>query len=257
MPSSDQNPRLATPAMALATGGLPSAPELTLQERIAAINRSQCEINASNLRDIERQKQLLAAQRTELDARWEALEARTRELSQLQATADETTQKWSAAQRAVAEAENRLASVAERERNLQQQVANQIEREIFPECLLAAPFQAWRAEVLRGAANTALLRASVHFLTAAFQAGDPEELCRALAQVGRQLYRSTSPQTIDEIARTLNGEANNRYSLRVAHAGEPTEKSWMSFSGIASVNAVHGWAVLGPDRLKRFAAEVS
>lgn len=257
MQSSDPKIRLS----ATTSSGAPAtATDLTIQERIAAINLSQAEINACNLRDLERQKQLLDAQRTELDARLEALENKTQELSQLKSKASESAENWAAAQQAIAEADKRLLAVAERERNLQQQMAKNLEREVFPECLLAAPFNQWRSETLTGGGpngDTGLLRASLHLLTAAFQAGDPEEMCRALAYVGRHLYRSASPEIIDDIARALNASANNRFSIRVAHAGEPTEKSWMSFSGIGSVNAVHGWAVLGPDRLKRYAAEVS
>lgn len=257
MQSSD--PKFRLPAAASA-GEPATATDLTLQERIAAINLRQAEINACNLRDIERQKQLFDTQRTELDARLEALQNQTQELSQLKARASESAEKWAAAQQAMAEADTRLSAVAERERNLQQQMARHLEREIFPECLLAAAFNQWRAETLAGGGpngNTGLLRASLHLLTAAFQAGDPEELCRALAYVGRYLYRGTPPEIIEEIARALNASSNNRFSIRVAHVGEPTEKAWMSFSGTASINAVHGWAVLGPDRLKRYAAEVS
>lgn len=257
MQNSDQRIRL--PA-ATSAGEPASAPDLAIQERIAAINLSQAEINACNLRDLERQKQLLDAQRIELDARMEALNLQTREISQIKATASDSAEKLAAAQQAMAAVESRLVSVAERERNLQQQLVKNLEREIFPECLLAAAFTPWRSEVLAGGganASAGLLKAALHLLTAAFQAGDSEELCRALSYVGRYLYRGTPPETIDEIARSLNATANSRYSLRVAHAGEPTEKSWMSFAGIASVNAVHGWAVLGPDRLKRHAAEVS
>jgi hypothetical protein len=237
-----------------------AAQELTLQERLAAINLSHAEINSCNLRDLQRQQRLLDAQRTELDTRFQALEHQSQEIARIKATAQESAEKSAAADQAMAEAERRLTVVAERERKLQQQLAANLEREIFPECLLTAPFHQWRSEVLSGGGShphAGLLRASLHLLTAAFQAADPEELCRALSYVGRYLYRVTAPNLIDEIARALNAAANNRYSLRVAHLGEPTEKSWMSFSGVASVNAIHGWAVLGPDRLKRYAAEVS
>ena len=241
----------------------PPAFEFTILEQIAAINRSQAEINAGNLRDHERQRELLDAQRREIDARLAELRQQRQNLDELMTTAGETAKKWAAAQQALAEADIRLAAAAERERNLEQHLSESLEREIFPKCLCAQPFNQWRAEVLAGAgasegsnANLASLRASLHLLSAAFQSGDPEEICRALSYLGRSLYRQTAPEMIDEIARSLNATANNRYAVRVPHAGEPTEKSWMSFSGIASVSVVHNWAVLGPDRLKRYAAEV-
>ena len=243
---------------------LGAQPDLAVQQQLAEINLRQAEINAINLRDVERQTRLLETQRTEIEPRLQTLDEQSQELSQQLAKVAEAEEKWQAAQEQIADADRRLRAVSERERGLEQQLKDALEREVMPECLLAPQFNQWRATILPGSSavgvpnsNTHLLRASLHMLKAALHATESEGLCRALAEVGRCLYRIGPAETIEEIARALNAAAHDRYSIRLAHVGEPTDKAWMSFSGIASVKAVHSWAVMGPDRLKRHPAEVS
>jgi hypothetical protein len=213
----------------------------SLQQQIAAINVSQAEINAANLRDIERQKQLLDHQRQELESLLAAVQRKLAEAAKIKTPATSGEARMSGA-----------------DPRLQELLACRLECEFFPECLRTPNFGEWRTKLLASAdPSGGLLQATLHLLTAALAAGETEEICRALAYAGRQLYRTTPSELVDGIAQALNNSSNNRYSLRVAHVGEPTEKSWMSFSGIASVNHVHSWAVFGPDRLKRSAAEVT
>lgn len=101
--------------------------------------------------------------------------------------------------------------------------------------------------------DAAMLLAAVHTFTAAFRSDQRTFLVDALRQIGHLYYKWLTKQAFDEnlIAKkaealccVFNDNAEQRYHLKVAKPGQPTNSQWMNFkTGLATVELVMNWAV--------------
>lgn len=101
--------------------------------------------------------------------------------------------------------------------------------------------------------DAAMLLAAVHTFSAAFRSDQRTFLVDALRQIGHLYYKWLTKQIFDEnlIAKkaealccVFNDNAEQRYHLKVAKPGQPTNSQWMNFkTGLATVELVTNWAV--------------